>query len=163
AERRRGDRERDQGDEELDGDAVLGVDPRALLDRRLPTPLALQKGLEVGEGPAAPPERQGERRSTGTAGRSDAVGADREVGGAEELFEQHDLAQGEVELAPGAPGLTAPEVEAQVLPLERLRLQRPLTPRQGADAREQLYQRHRLADVVVGAQVQARDAVAEGV
>ena len=83
---------------------------------------------------------------------------------AHEHLEQQELGPRELEHALAAPRLVRAQVEAQILERERLTRHVVLlagAPQQRAYAREQLAQCERLDEVVVGAGVEAGDAVVD--
>src|SRR3954447_11277772 len=82
---------------------------------------------------------------------------------AHEVFEQLELALGEVDLATLAPDLVRVRVELQVADDERRAPARRPAAQQRAQAREQLLALERLDEVVVGARVETRHARLDGV
>ncbi len=82
---------------------------------------------------------------------------------AQEHLEQQELGAGERQRALAAPRLVREQIEAQILERERrlLFVLGARAPQQRAHAREQLAQRERLDEVVVGARVEPGDAVVD--
>ena len=84
----------------------------------------------------------------------------------QQIFEQVELAGGELDRPIAADDAARDEVDLQVARLQPKHVRRPAAAEHRADAREQLGQRERLDQIIVGAQVQPAhpivDAVARG-